>query len=304
MPRFLASARRTWVLACLMIMVAHVIVERHDFVDAESAAIAGVVALVAALAVIELFAGHIFGPAAPSSMSCSSAGVYSVLQLRQIFRTSRWATMPSSVAVTRNGSRPRSSRRAMALGASLVCSVLKTRWPVREACTAISAVSLSRISPTRIDVRVLTQHGSQDSAEGQFDVRLDLALNDAVDVVFDRVFGGDQLAAGIVQFAQRGIERGGFSRAGGAGDDDDAVGLVDQLADGAQVVVAHADLVQIELHVGSIEHAHDDAFAEHGRQHGDAQVDRLVVDVQLDAAVLRHAALGDVEIRHDLDARS
>ena len=43
-------------------------------------------------------------------------------------------------------------------------------------------------------------------------------------------------------------------------------------------------------------------FAEHGGQNADAEVDRLVVDVQLDAAVLRHAALGDVEIGHDLDA--
>ena len=32
------------------------------------------------------------------------------------------------------------------------------------------------------------------------------------------------------------------------------------------------------------------------------KIDRLVVDVQLDAAVLRHAPLGDVEIGHDLDA--
>ena len=38
----------------------------------------------------------------------------------------------------------------MALGASLVCSVENTRWPVSEAWIAISAVSRSRISPTRI----------------------------------------------------------------------------------------------------------------------------------------------------------
>ena len=34
------------------------------------------------------------------------------------------------------------------MGASLVCSVESTRWPVSAACTAISAVSRSRISPT------------------------------------------------------------------------------------------------------------------------------------------------------------
>ncbi len=43
---------------------------------------------------------------------------------------------------------PMSIRRLTALGASFVCSVLNTMCPVREAFTAISAVSLSRISPT------------------------------------------------------------------------------------------------------------------------------------------------------------
>ena len=35
-------------------------------------------------------------------------------------------------------------------GASFVWSVERTRWPVSEALTAISAVSKSRISPTRM----------------------------------------------------------------------------------------------------------------------------------------------------------
>jgi hypothetical protein len=43
-----------------------------------------------------------------------------------------------------------STSRVIALGASLVWSVEKTRWPVSEAWIAISAVSRSRISPIRI----------------------------------------------------------------------------------------------------------------------------------------------------------
>jgi hypothetical protein len=54
---------------------------------------------------------------------------------------------PRTEEATRNGLTPMSTRRLIALGASLVCRVLKTRWPVSEALTAISAVSLSRISP-------------------------------------------------------------------------------------------------------------------------------------------------------------
>ena len=41
-------------------------------------------------------------------------------------------------------------RRLIVLGASLVCSVESTMWPVSAALTAISAVSKSRISPTRM----------------------------------------------------------------------------------------------------------------------------------------------------------
>ena len=65
----------------------------------------------------------------------------------------------------------------------------------------------------------------------------------------------------------------------------------------------HADGVQVELDDRAVEHPHDDALAEHGGQHGDAQVDGVAADGQLDAAVLRQAALGDVEVGHDLDAR-
>ena len=43
---------------------------------------------------------------------------------------------------------PMSVRRLTALGASLVCSVESTRWPVSAASTAMCADSASRISPT------------------------------------------------------------------------------------------------------------------------------------------------------------
>ncbi len=61
--------------------------------------------------------------------------------------------------------------------------------------------------------------------------------------------------------------------------------------------------LQVEVDRGAVEHAQHDALAVLGRQRGDAQVHRAVGDVALDAAVLRQAALGDVEVRHDLHAR-
>ena len=49
-----------------------------------------------------------------------------------------------------SGTMPMSSRRGKAPTAELVCSVEYTWWPVIAARNAISAVSWSRISPTRM----------------------------------------------------------------------------------------------------------------------------------------------------------
>src|ERR1700694_451837 len=51
---------------------------------------------------------------------------------------------------TKKGLTPISMRRVTALGASLVCKVEKTKWPVSEALIAMVAVSISRISPIMI----------------------------------------------------------------------------------------------------------------------------------------------------------
>ena len=83
-------------------------------------------------------------------MQTSGAGVNSVRQLSQILRTSRWASTASTVAVIKNVGSPMSRSRVIADGASLVCSVVKTMWPVSDAWIEISAVSRSRVSPTRI----------------------------------------------------------------------------------------------------------------------------------------------------------
>ncbi len=60
---------------------------------------------------------------------------------------------------------------------------------------------------------------------------------------------------------------------------------------------------KVELDARSIENAQHHALTEHGRHRGDAQIYVLAAHGGPDAAVLRHAALGDVEMRHDLQPR-
>ncbi len=83
-----------------------------------------------------------------STAASSGVGAYSSTQCGQFSRTSRWARMPISVVVIRKCGTPRSSSRVIEDGASFVCSVDSTRWPVSAAWIAFSAVSVSRISPT------------------------------------------------------------------------------------------------------------------------------------------------------------
>ena len=76
--------------------------------------------------------------------------------------------------------------RLTVLGASLVCSVESTRWPVSAALTAISAVSKSRISPTRMMFGSCRRKRAKRRGEVQPDVLAHLHLVDADEVEFDR----------------------------------------------------------------------------------------------------------------------
>ena len=151
-------------------------------------------------------------------------------------------------------------------------------------------------------VRILTQNRTQGQRESQVDFVVDRALDDAVDFVLDGIFGGDDLGVDVVEFGERGVERGGLAGSGRASDEDDAVGLVNDLAEEGEQLGIHADAIEREADVGAVQDADDDAFAEERGENADAHVDGVAADVEFDATVLGHAPLGDVEVRHDLDA--
>ncbi|CEE79469.1 conserved hypothetical protein [Xanthomonas citri pv. citri] len=152
------------------------------------------------------------------------------------------------------------------------------------------------------DVRILTHDAAQCVGEIQPDLRLGLDLVDAFDLVFHRVFDGDDFHIRGVELAQRGVQRGGLARTGGPGHQHGAVRLLQHLAELRQEVFGEAELVEVEHHRLAIEQAHDHAFAMRSGHGADAQIQLLALHAQHDAAVLRQAALGDVELGHDLDA--
>src|SRR5690625_6992492 len=154
------------------------------------------------------------------------------------------------------------------------------------------------------DVRVLADDGAQRAGKIEPYGRLGLNLVDAFKLVFHRVFNRDDLALGRVEPGQRGVQRGGFSRAGGPGDQNDAVRHFQLALKVFLNVFGKAQAGKIEHNGFAVENAHDHRFTVRGGHGGHAQVELLAAHPVHDAAVLGQAPLGDVEARHDLDARN
>ena len=78
------------------------------------------------------------------------------------------------------------------------------------------------------DVRILPDDGAQSAGERQSDLRPDGDLVDPFELVFHGIFDRDDLLLRHIDLVERGVEGGRLPRTRGPGDEDDAVGLVDE----------------------------------------------------------------------------
>ena len=100
------------------------------------------------------------------------------------------------------------------------------------------------------------------------------------------------------------MKRRSFTRPGRATNIKQTVGLLDGFNDPLPVMRRQPQLVQRDGFTGR-QNPHDHVLDATGRRNGgDSQlnIERAIL-LELDLAVLRLAALGDVEVAHDLDAR-
>ena len=81
--------------------------------------------------------------------------------------------------------------------------------------------------------------------------------------------------------------------------------LPNQPVQALEIVAGKSQVIEIDGFHGlrAVEQSQHDALAERGRYRRDAQVDVAACDAQPDSAILRQALLGDIQTRHDLDAR-
>ena len=158
-------------------------------------------------------------------------------------------------------------------------------------------------------VGIVAQNGTQAAREGQAFLFVHRNLRDSLELIFDGIFDGDDFVFVVLDFAERGVEGGRFAGTGGAGDEHHPVGFGDIAAEFREIVFAEADHVEREFgellaHRLLIEHAKHGVFAMDGGHDRDAEIDETAFVADAETAVLGDAALGDVELAHDFDARN
>ena len=186
---------------------------------------------------------------------------------------------------------PRSSRRVIEEGASFVCSVESTRWPVSAACTACSAVSVSRISPTMMMSGSWRSTVRRRAGEGHVDLRPHRHLVEVLEHHLDRVLDRDDVDLGLREVLEHRVERRGLAAAGGAGDQDDAGRARDEVVELGQVVRRRAPARRCAFSRMSGSKMRSTAFSPNAvGMVRDAQLDLAAALLALDAAVLRAGA--------------
>ena len=143
-----------------------------------------------------------------------------------------------------NGSTPMSTSRLMADTALLVCSVVSTRWPVRDALHGqLGGLGVADLADQH-DVGVLAQHRTQAAAEGQAAALVHLHLGDAGDLHLDRVLERDDVAVRRVDLLQRRVERAGLAAARRAGEQHQALRGLQHPAEVGELVRVETDVRQ------------------------------------------------------------
>ena len=192
-----------------------------------------------------------------------------------------------------------SVNRSGTAAALVVWIVENTRWPVIDASAAMCAVSPSRTSPMKItsgSLRRIDRNatGNVNPAGGLIWICLR-----PFELILDRVFDRNDRPFRGVDLGQRRIQRRALARTGRTTHDDRALRRSECRLVALQLRGPKAQAGQRNDADRVVEKAQHHRLAVRARQRRDAHVDVEAVVRDREAAVLRHASLGDVEIGHD-----
>src|SRR5438067_5185446 len=143
------------------------------------------------------------------------------------------------------------------------------------------------------DIWGLTQNGAQFDWKGHSDIGVHLHLVDPGHLIFDRFFHRNDLAVRLVDVVEAGVKGAGFSRTGRPGHEQNSIGRTQQPLEFFLIVAEEAEFGEAEEQTRFIEHPHDDAFAMVRGNGGNAQINRFLFDLHLNASVLRQTLFRD-----------
>ena len=154
-------------------------------------------------------------------------------------------------------------------------------------------------------IRILTHNVPQPGCKGQPDLLVHVDLVDAVHLIFHRVFNGDDLFIRLVDAFQRRIQSGGFPATRRPSHKENAVReLRVKLHAGKHMVIKAQPPQIVKIARRTVQQAHHYGFAKQRGQRGNAQIHFAAHGLNLDAAILRQPAFGDIQFRHQLHARN
>ena len=148
-------------------------------------------------------------------------------------------------------------------------------------------------------VRVLPHDGAQAVGEREPDLRLDLNLVDAAQLVFHRIFNRDDFLSRIVDFLKHTVEGGRLAAAGGAGYEDHAMRLQNHLAEVFQNTGRKAESIELRENLAPFQKANDNAFAVKRGDGRNPQIDILAREPDLDSPILGKPSFGDIQLREN-----
>ena len=152
--------------------------------------------------------------------------------------------------------------------------------------------------PHHDDIGVLSENGSQAPGEGHVHLGIDLGLPHTRQHVFDRVFDRQNIARALVDAGQPCIKRRGLARARRTGHQNDSVGA----GQGASIrrvdLLIHLQLTEIQLPGLLIKQSQHHPLTVGRRNGRHTNINAVARYADRDAAILRHALLGNIQLRH------